>query len=417
MTEAGPPAEAEHLVAEVDPPTGVEHLIDPHSTNSWNKLIRFTQVMLSWYHKTLVDNSNSTLTLQHARKLWFISAMPATITALKAGRLRELDIHQVDGVQVIQGRAASGMQKFFGQNSLPVIMGSTRVAFLIMLDANCQDHAGRDITLATSRHTAWIVNSKKLSKNIVRNCIRCRFLRKLIESQKMAPIPDILQVPSPPFSNIGIDLLGPLVVKPMVNKRATMKVWVVLFVCLNAKAISMELAPGYSTDDFLLAYSAHVSQRGTPSFVHSDRGSQLVAAHKDLTDDPLKYDWDLISESTASQGTTWQFAPAGGQWRNGSAVALVKKFKRSFSHLYQNTRLNYAELNCAIKRIANVLNDRPVSAQRTNSFSPDEDFLSPLTPNMLITGRSQSGPPRDYIDVADPHLRKTILEELDAPWW
>ncbi len=54
----------------------------------------------------------------------------------------------------------------------------------------------------------------------------------------------------------------------------------------------MKLAPGYSTDDFLLAYSDHVGQRGTPSFIHSDRGSQLVAAHKDLTDDPLKYDWD-----------------------------------------------------------------------------------------------------------------------------
>ena len=76
----------------------------------------------------------------------------------------------------------------------------------------------------------------------------------------MALLPDILQIPAAPFTNIGIDLLGPLVVKSMVNKRATMKVWVVLFVCLNVKAVSMELSPGYSTADFLLAYDAHVSQ-------------------------------------------------------------------------------------------------------------------------------------------------------------
>ena len=404
-------------LTEASPPTGVEQLIDPYSTNDWNKLLGFTQVMLSWFHKALVPHSNAALILQHSKKLWFHSAMPATIAAVKAGRLRELDIQEIDGLQVVQGRAASGMQKFFGQNSLPVIMGSTRIAYLIMLDAHCMDHTGRDITLAMSRHTAWIVNAKKLSKNIVRNCIRCRFLRKLIETQKMASIPDILQVPAPPFSNIGIDLLGPLVVKSMVNKRASMKVWVVLFLCLNTKAISMELAPGYSTVHFLLAYVAHISQRGAPSFVHSDRGSQLVAAQKDLADDSLKYDWDVISAATASQGTTWKFAPAGGQWRNGSAEAFVKKFKRSFSHLYQNTRLNYSELNCAIKRIANVLNDRPVSAQRTRSFSADEDFLAPLTPNMLITGRNQSTPPRDYVDVDDPHLRKSFLEELEATWW
>ena len=85
--------------------------------------------------------------------------------------------------------------------------------------------------------------------------------------------------------------------------------------------------------------------------------------------------------------------------------------------MYQNTRLNYAELNCAIKRIANVLNDRPVSAQRTSSFSPDEDFLSSLTPNMLLNGRNQSGPPLDYVDIQYPLLRKTYLEELEATWW
>ena len=206
----------------------------------------------------------------------------------------------------------------------------------------------------------------------------------------MASIPDILQVPSPPFTNIGLDLIGPIICKAMVNKKAEMKVWIVVFVCLNCKAVSMELAPGYSTEDFLLAYSNHVSHRGVPSYVHSDRGSQLVAAHEDITDEVLKYDWDAISASTASQGTTWEFAPAGGQWRNGSTEAFVKKFRRSFTHLYQHTKLNYAELNSAAKRISNVLNNRPVSAQRTQSFSEDEDFLTPLTPNMLITGRNWS---------------------------
>ena len=73
----------------------------------------------------------------------------------------------------------------------------------------------------------------------------------------MSVLPHQLRVPSPPFTNIGIDLLGPIVVKAMVNKGARMKVWVVLFVCLNIKAISMELVPGYSTNDFLLAFSSH----------------------------------------------------------------------------------------------------------------------------------------------------------------
>ena len=87
--------------------------------------------------------------------------------------------------------------------------------------------------------------------------------------------------------------------------------------------------------------------------------------------------------------------------------------------MYKNTEFNYSELNCAIKQIANVLNDRLVSAQRTKSFSPDEDFLSPLTPNMLVTGRNSAGPPQEYVHDydADPRVRKTYLEDLECAWW
>ena len=58
-----------------------------------------------------------------------------------------------------------------------------------------------------------------------------------------------------------------------------------------------------------------------------------------------------------------------------------------------------------------------MSAQRTQSFSPDEDFLVPLTPNMLITGRSQAGPPSDYVDDVDAHTQRSFLQELEAAWW
>ena len=53
----------------------------------------------------------------------------------------------------------------------------------------------------------------------------------------------------------------------------------------------MYLAPGYSTSDFLLAYSSHMSDHGIPTMVHSDRGSQLVAAGKEVAN----FDWDSIA--------------------------------------------------------------------------------------------------------------------------
>ena len=396
---------------------GIDQLLDPHSTNDWNKLIHKTQLLLKCFRQgTLVPMDTATrITASH--RLWFLTVMCQTTKALNEGRLKELDIRDFDGMKVVIGRAQTSIQKLFGKNYLPVIMADTRVAELIMLKAHYHDHSGRDITMAMSRHDAWIISAKKLAKQIIRHCIRCRFVRKRLQGQKMAVLPSIVQEHCPPFTNVGLDFRGPVIIKAMTNKRGSMKVWILLFLCLNTKAISLEISPGYSTEDFLLAYSSHVSIRGNPTYVHSDRGSQLVAARKELCDEPLQYDWNKIASSTERAGTTWNFAPAGAQWRNGSVEAFVKKFKLSFLNLYRETRLNYAEMNCAIKRITNVLNHRPVSVQRTKTDSPDHDFLVPLTPNMLLTGHCKNIPPQDYVVNDDPHVRQTFVEELECAWW
>ena len=411
---------------DIEPKLGIDRLINPFSTNDWDVLVNKTQLILMGAQKfqclmksRLIrsDVSSATQRISDAKVLWFLTVMKNTTEAMANGKLKELDVQEKDGMKVVVGRAQTGLQHFFGKGYLPIIMGDTRIAELIMMSAHWKDHTGRDITQAMARHEAWIVNAKKLAKKVIHLCIRCRYIRKSLQMQKMAVLPNNVQVQCPPFTNIGLDLCGPYTVKAMTNKRATMKVWVVILLCLNTKAASMELAPGYSTKDFLLAYMCHVNQRGAPSTVHSDRGSQLIAAHKEVCDEPLRYDWDDIVISTSYQGTNWNFTPAGGQWRNGAAESFVKKFKHSFYHLYNDSKLNYAELLCAVKRIANILNHRPVSVQRTKTDEQEDDFLSPLTPNMLITGRSNSGPPKDYIDVVDPQVRDSYLDELESAWW
>ena len=136
----------------------------------------------------------------------------------------------------------------------------------------------------------------------------------------------------------------------------------------------------------------------------------MVAAEKEIAN----FEWDVIAKRASTQGTSWKFAPAGGQWRNGAVEVFVKKFKKSFEVLYSKTRLNYAEMSCAVKRIANVLNDRPLSVQKYHSEYPDGDFLLPLTPNMLITGRSGSLPPMERENSEElPEDRLSFIEEME----
>ena len=128
--------------------SGIHRLLDSHCTNDWEYLLFKTQVLIFSFQKTKYSSINDQSTIDAAKHLWFLSEMPATIDAMKEGKLRELDIREVEGLKVVCGRAATGLQKFFGKNYLPVIMGNTRVAYLVMLHAHCKDHAGRDVTMA-----------------------------------------------------------------------------------------------------------------------------------------------------------------------------------------------------------------------------------------------------------------------------
>ena len=123
---------------------------------------------------------------QGSKKLWFLSAMTEAVSTQASGKLRELDLHTKDGLLVVCSRESNCLQYYLGSNFLPVIMGSTRVAYLTMLDSHCKDHASRDVTMVMSRHEAWIVNAKPLAKKIVKQCIICRFLCKHLEVQKKA---------------------------------------------------------------------------------------------------------------------------------------------------------------------------------------------------------------------------------------
>lgn len=80
-------------------------------------------------------------------------------------------------------------------------------------------------------------------------------------------------------------------------------------------------------------YNSHTSDHGLPNTVHSDKGSQLVAAGNEV----VNFEWDIIARRTSVHGTKWVFAPAGAQWRNGAIEIFVKKIKKSFHILYSKT--------------------------------------------------------------------------------
>ena len=184
---------------------------------------------------------------------------------------------------MVQTRFKLKVAQYFGATSLPLILASTDLEYLLCKDAYDKTQSTSDLALAVTKQVAFILGANKLLTNIRRKCMKCRQeLAKTIK-QRMGDMPEELQWPDAAFKNMGLDLAGPKRMKADVRRRSgrhdegKVKIWIVIIVCSSTSAVKLYLARDNSEDDFLQAWAQHVADLGDPHLVYSFRGSQLDA--------------------------------------------------------------------------------------------------------------------------------------------
>jgi hypothetical protein len=76
------------------------------------------------------------------------------------------------------------------------------------------------------------------------------------------------------------------------------------------------------------------------------------------------------------------------------------------------------EMETALKIVASVTNSRPLSARYGPKGGNDPDFLTPLTPNMMLTGRSNTEIPfRNYDRSESLLVRLEYVQRVVSEWW
>ena len=117
-------------------------------------------------------------------------------------------------------------------------------------------HQGRHITEGSIRSAGlWKTGVKRMVAYVIHHCVVCRKLRGKNASQKMADLPKDRLTMTPPFTNVGVDIFGPLEVSTRRTRggSATFKRWAVLFTCLYSRAVHIELVEEVSTSSFISA--------------------------------------------------------------------------------------------------------------------------------------------------------------------
>ena len=188
-----------------------------------------------------------------------------------------------------------------------------------MLESHAEDHRGPGDALWRSRKRGyWIIRGRILAKKITTQCLTCKRIKARMEEQVMASLPtEIFQIPCKAFSRVQLDYAGAVMVKDQVKRRTQRKCFPLLFCCLNTGSLHIQLATGYSAQEFLVQLQFFSALRGTPTYIHTDMGSQLVAAGRAITEGDLpSLPWDEIRSSDQTRGIEFVHCPTQSQWRN-----------------------------------------------------------------------------------------------------
>ena len=359
--------------------------------------------------------------LEIAEEYWVNIASTSLVQDVEVGKLSSLrpEVKRDDSGNSIKivtsGRLGKLLKVGYDTGELTLLDGKHPFTYLILKRFHEERHGGDDYVLWRSRSYFWIPHARKCIRKIRKNCYLCRLLAKKSMTQIMAPLPDERLLPCPPWTNVGIDLFGPLEATDMVKKRLKSKCWGLIISCLTTRAVHLDLTQSYDTDCLLQALRRFINLRGTPAKILSDQGTQMVAASKEVAGMIELLDFSLIKGWCANRKITWEFTPVRGQHVNGCTESLIKSTKKILSIHLHGKNLSYVELQTILFEVSQILNSRPLGVYN----KPGNDVLDggPITPNHLLFGRATNAVPTFKYDenvrlTKRIRFMNTLLEEF-----
>ena len=292
---------------------------------------------------------------------------------------------------------------------VPVTDSVSPIAYAIVMETHWFDpdvsHGGVESVLRVSQNTAYIIGGRELVKGIKRSCTECRILHKKGVRVAMGQIGENNLTIAPAFYQSQVDICGPFSAYSPANKRATLKVYFVVFCCTTTGAVDCRVMEDYTADAFILSFIRFSSRFGYPKTLMPDEGSQLVKGCQDMV---LSFS-DLKHRLFVEHGVEYITCPVGAHYVHGKVERKIQSIKRSFSKILNNNRLSILQWETLGQQVANSINNMPIGLKNKCEMLENLDLL---TPNRLILGRNNSRSPTVPLEVK--HDMRGIIESNKA---
>ena len=307
--------------------------------------------------------------------------------------LRKLSPFIHNGIICVGGRLERAPISFDAKHPM-ILPGKNYVTDLIIKGYHeAEGHIGANQVLTSIRRKFWILQGHSAVRRVIGRCLKCRQWNALPCQQVMAPLPSARVTPqSPPFSSVGVDYFGPILVK---LKRSHVKRYGCLFTCLAVRAVHIEIAHDLTSDSFIQAFSRFVSRRGSPVEIFSDNGTNFRGAEVEIKTALEKWNIDRIDNCLRTRGVAWHFNPPSASHTGGVWERIIRSIRKILRSLLGDQLVDDETLLTFMSEVEKILNDRPLTPP-----SSDPQDLEPLTPSKLLLLRPNvCQSPRETGDV------------------
>lgn len=258
-----------------------------------------------------------------------------------------------------------------------ILPSNSRLTELIVKDSHIRTcHGGAQLMSQYIRHKYWVVNIRKHCKKIIHQCLPCFRHKKETCGQLMGQLPEPRVTPGRPFSSTGIDFCGPFTIKARSGKCKTItKGYVAVFVCMETRAINLELVSDLSSEAFIAALRRFSSRRGRILQLYSDNGTTFIGANRQLQEIHKSIHRSRRTNDFQAMSIKWTFITPNAPHQGGIWEAGVRSVKHHLKRVIGETHLTFEEMVTILTQIEVCLNSRPIAA-----ISDDINDQYPLTP-------------------------------------
>ena len=439
--------------------TFMKYMVDPNKY-TFDKVVRIVSIVMKWVRQLLcvvrrtfyysgkpmpTDDSPNTADKRFLRDVvdvpdlgfsdldrqnalfYFFRKASEEVRSFVHPRVYKKDSFEMNGIIYYSGRVLNAdisyecemSQKMIDLSRdtfiVPMVDRFSPIAYAIVNQYHWEDktvrHSGIETTIRAIMGFVHILNVRDLVKSVKKNCKRCRYILKRTVEIIMGPASGDQLCVAPAFYITQTDLCGPFKAYSKHNKRATIKVYICVFVCCTTAMTCLKIMEGYDTVQFLYAFSRFASDWGFPKKLLVDEGSQIICGCENAVLNIV----DIKGSLSREYGVEFRSCPVGGHNYNGKAERKVKTLKDVMIRSVHLAKHSTIEWETLCSEIANTMNNLPIAI---GNETADLESIDLLTPNRLKLARNNERSPVGPLEVTDKLERLMRLKtETFQSWW